>query len=56
MYNNVLPNLISSKETLKFKFPTYYFVSGFLHPMLPVITSEGLWIDKIKASKSFNHS
>ena len=41
-YNNVLPNLISSKQSLKFEFPTYYFVSGFSHPILPVITSDGL--------------
>lgn len=41
-YNNVLPSLQSSKEKLLFEFPTYYFVSGFSHPILPIITSEGI--------------
>ncbi len=41
-YNNILPSLLSSKEKLQFEFPTYYFVSGFSHPILPIITSNGM--------------
>jgi putative SOS response-associated peptidase YedK len=41
-YNNVLPAVSSEKIELKIEFPTYYFVSGFSHPIIPVITSQGL--------------
>ena len=41
-YNNVLPAMSSEKTALKFEFPTYYFVSGFSHPTLPIITTNGI--------------
>ncbi|MBS4044273.1 MAG: SOS response-associated peptidase [Chitinophagaceae bacterium] len=41
-YNNVLPALSSEKKELRIEFPTYYFVSGFSHPSLPIITKNGI--------------
>ncbi len=42
-YKNALPpNWKSNIE--EFEVPTYYFVSGFEHPLLPVIKSDGIFL------------
>ncbi len=37
-----MPTLSSEKIQVKIEFPTYYFVSGFSHPTLPIITKNGI--------------
>lgn len=42
-YKDVLPPDFS-KSTVQDELPTYYFVSGFSHPLLPIVKHDGIFL------------
>lgn len=42
-YKDVLPLNWSNQSTLQ-ELPTYYFVSGFAHPLLPIVNHKGVFL------------
>lgn len=42
-YNEVLPDN-AIRQAIQYVIPTYYFVSGFIHPQLPIVKHDGIFL------------